>query len=175
MLTRIRYRTRQFGQTFFAQPLTVEEWAQVSQILTEPEKELFQKFPTSDQRHSYHVLTLLLADGHCEQSLLKAALLHDIGKTKVHFTMLDRVLVVLGFKLLPDQAARLSQGEAQGWSRPFVVKAKHPQWGAEMATAVGSDALTVSLIRWHQDDVSVAETDEEARLLRILQWADDQA
>jgi len=65
-----------------------------------------------------------------------------------------------------------------GWRRPFVVKAQHAAWGAEMAANAGSDPLTVWLIEHHQDVLAPLKASEEVgteaeRLLRQLQWADD--
>jgi hypothetical protein len=42
-----------------------------------------------------------------------------------------------------------------------------------MAQAAGSDALTVSLIRRHQDPLPPQDQSPEDQLLRRLQWVDD--
>lgn len=144
-------------------------------MLTHTELPLFRRFSANDQWHSLRVLRLVQASG-CEQpALWKAALLHDVGKTQVRLTLLDRVVIVVGSALWPGKTAVWGSGAARGWRRPFVVKAQHPAWGATMAEAAGCDALTVALIRQHQDALEDMTEPELRELLRILQWADDQS
>ena len=75
--------------------------------------------------------------------------------------------------LLPSERVAWASGSPDGWRRPFVVQAKHADWGAEMAEAAMSSETTVILIRRHQDiPEKVAGIEREDRLLRMLQWAD---
>jgi hypothetical protein len=67
----------------------------------------------------------------------------------------------------PDPAKVLPEG----WRRPFVVHAWHPEVGARWAQEAGCSALTVALIRRHQDQISNCQTEED-QLLAILQAAD---
>ncbi|MCP4356911.1 MAG: HDIG domain-containing protein [Chloroflexi bacterium] len=171
------YRLWQFWQTLWAKPLTEEVWAEVAAVLNPQELKLFVCFPPNDQWHSVRVMQLLRSAGYEQAALLKAALLHDVGKTAVSLTIWERVIVVLGSKMWPHKAAGWGEGEARGWRRPFIVKAQHPTWGAEMATAAGCDELTIDLIQRHQDvlaETVVAGTVQDERL-RALQWADDRS
>jgi hypothetical protein len=68
---------------------------------------------------------------------------------------------------------RLSNGEARGWRRGFVVSAKHPEWGADMVAAAGGDALAVKLIRYHQSRVSDISDEDLKTWLPYLQMADN--
>jgi putative nucleotidyltransferase with HDIG domain len=172
----MRYRLWQFWQGIHTRPLTTAAWAEVTAVLNPAELALFSQFSANDRWHSVRVLRLVRAAGGDEPALYKAALLHDIGKTRVPLTIIDRIVVVLGSRLWPKQTIVWGNGEAQGWRRPFVVKAQHPAWGAEMAAAAGSDLLTITLIQRHQDALN--EEVEEPKLyeqLRVLQWADDQS
>jgi putative nucleotidyltransferase with HDIG domain len=105
---------------------------------------------------------------------LAAALLHDIGKTRYPLSVWDRILIVVGGALFPGRASAWGNGSLDGWRRPFVVRAHHPAWGAEMAAAAGSRGRVVELIRRHQDEL-VQEREDDDRLLARLQWADDQS
>lgn len=135
---------------------------------------LFDRFSETDRSHSYRVMRMLREAGDDEPALLKAALLHDIGKTTTTLTAWDRTVAVVGQKLWSARAAQWGAGEPVGWRRPFVVRFQHPAWGAAMAQAAGSAPQVVSLIRRHQDPApNPAETEEDALLIR-LQWADDQ-
>lgn len=169
-----RYRLWQFWQIITAVPLEPFAREEVADILSLTELSLFNQFALNDQWHSYRVMKLLQAEGHTQKPLLVAALLHDIGKTRFPLSIWERSLIVLASKLLPKQTAVWGQGEAAGWRRPFVVKAQHPAWSAEMATQAGSNSLAIQLMARHQDHIPATDQSEEADLLRLLQWADDQ-
>ncbi len=171
----MRYRLWQFWQMVWARPLSDEAYAAVATVLTEQQLALFNQFTPTDQWHSYRVMCSLQAAGHGQPDLLVAALLHDIGKTKQPISVWERSLIVAGQVLAPDKAAEWGQAEESRWQRPFVVKAQHPAWGAEMAEQVGCTPLTVSLIRRHQDTLAGRPLTEEDELLRHLQWADDRS
>ena len=167
----LRYRLWQFWQIVTAVPLEPSMRAEIGTILSPSELSLFA---LNDQWHSYRVMKMLQSAGYDQPALLVAALLHDVGKTKLPLSIWERSLIVLTSLLLPRQTAVWGQGEAVGWKRPFAVKVQHPAWSAEMVTAAGSDPRAIALIRHHQDIIAPDDQSEEARLLRLLQWADDQ-
>jgi hypothetical protein len=190
------YRFWQLWRQLRSGPLPEAAWAEVTATLSEAERALFARFSFSDQWHSYRVFCTLRAAGYTQFELLKAALLHDIGKTEMRLTIWDRTMIVVLGRLMPRRAAgwggsgewramgtSLASGEstirnrrsAMGrWRRPFVVKQQHPEWGAAMVEAVGSRPLVVSLIRRHQDALPERLVSTEDQLLALLQWADDQ-
>jgi hypothetical protein len=169
------YRIQQFWQIVTARPLTPDGQTAVNHTLTAPgQRELFQKLSLSDQWHSLRVMQTLQAAGHNDRRLLMAALLHDVGKTKLSLTLWDRTLIVLFSFLWPGKVAEWGEGDGRDWRRPFVVKARHPEWSAEMAAAAGCSPLSVSLMRRHQDKLPETAVTPEDQLLRQLQWADDQ-
>ena len=168
------YRIGQFWQAIRAEPLSTTAVADIATILTPAEQELFWQFDVGEQQHSYQVLQTLRQAGHTQPDLLAAALLHDIGKTRMPLTVWDRSLIVVGQTLWPKKVVEWGYGEGRGWQRPFLVKAQHPAWGADMATAVGSRPLTINLIRRHQDPLPPQPQTKEDKLLAHLQWADNQ-
>jgi hypothetical protein len=170
----LRYRLWQFWQIVTAVPLEPSAQKEIATILSASEKQLFHQFSLNDQWHSYRVMKMLREAGHEQQPLLVAALLHDVGKTRHPLNIWERSLIVLASKLLPKQTAVWGQGEAVGWKRPFVVKAQHPAWSGEMATEAGSHPVAIRLIQRHQDVILAEDSREEAELLRLLQWADNQ-
>ena len=173
-MSELLYRVRQFKQAVSAPALTEAELAEIQAILSEAEFDLFLRFDRGEQWHSYQVMHTLQDAGHNQPDLLQAALLHDVGKTRSPLTVWDRSLIVAVKKVMPGKTAVWGQNNADDWKRPFVVKAQHPEWGAEMAEAAGSSEMVVSLIRRHQDDLPETDGVEEDKLLRLLQWADDQ-
>jgi putative nucleotidyltransferase with HDIG domain len=167
------YRVWQFWHFLTARPLESKLKEEIKTVLSPPQQRLFGRFSASEQQHSYRVYQTLRRAGHENPDLLAAALLHDVGKTNLPRAWWDRPVVVLGQALFSRAAAQWAQGEARGITRPFVVKAKHAEWGAAAAAAVGCSPTTVTLIRRHHDPPA-AETDEKiAALLALLQWADD--
>ena len=182
MTVGIFYRLGQFWRGWRARPLPDEALERITAVLTPAETVLFGQFSLSDQQHSYQVLRTLQSAGQSHPDLLAAALLHDVGKTRAPLSVWERSLIVLGQAFVPGKTAVWGQGGVDSWQRPFIVKAQHPAWGAEMAQTANSRPLTIELIRRHQDtlpetpalsgaEVAVSETDQ---LLRQLQWADDQ-
>ncbi len=170
---RISYRVGQFWRRLTAGPLPGLYKQEISAVLNNHEDAYFQQLSDDDQWHSYQVLQTLKAAGHTHPDLLSAALLHDIGKTRYHLTIWDRTLIVLVQVFFPGKAAKWGKAEITRWKRPFVIKAKHPEWGAKMAEMAGSFSLTISLIRRHQDNLPEIIESEEDKLLQYLQWADE--
>ncbi|MBP6788060.1 MAG: HD domain-containing protein [Candidatus Promineofilum sp.] len=168
----LRYRLRQLWSNLTAGPLSDAARREVDAALSPAERVLFDDFSAADQWHSYRVLCDLRRAGYNNADLWAAALLHDVGKTRFPLSAWDRTLIVVGAALFPNRVGRWGQGAAESRRRPFVVRAQHPEWGAEMAAAVGSGPVVVELIRRHQDKPPAE--DELADLLRALQWADDQ-
>lgn len=171
----IRYRLRQFWQLVTARPLPPAAWQDIEAILAPRELALFRRHSPADRQHAYRILCTLQAASHDRPALLAAALLHDVGKTRCRPRPWERVLGTLAERLFPGRVEHWGAGEPRGWRRPFVIRAQHAAWGAEMAAAAGSSPLTVALIRYHQDKDAASGNGETATLLRCLQAADDQS
>jgi len=169
---RLPYRIRQLCNNLTAGPLTEAERAEITEHLTVAERDLFFRFTYADQQHSYCVFHTLREAGYNHPDLLTAALLHDVGKIRQPLSVWDRTVIVIGSGLFPGQARNWGRGPLDSWRRPFVVRAQHPAWGAEMASEAGSRPRVVEMIRRHQE--RIVGNDEIDRLLIILQWADDQ-
>lgn len=170
------YRAGQFWHQITASPLTAEALQEIEVQLTPAEFALYGRYSAGDQWHTYRVLRMLSEAGHTDAALLKAALLHDVGKTRAGFGPIQRSIVSLVEKLLPRTAASWGQTdweEATWWQRPFVVSERHPEWSAEMAAAVGCSDTAVVLMRRHQDKIAFVQNKED-QLLFYLQWADNQ-
>lgn len=167
------YRIRQLRDNLTAGPLTADARAEIAPYLTAAECELFSRHTYADQWHSVRVLRTLREAGYNHPDLAAAALLHDIGKARSPLSIWDRTLIVAGSAFFPRRAEAWGRGPLDSWRRPFVARAQHPVWGAEMAIAAGSRPVVVELIRRHQDK-DVGDESETDRLLAALQWADDQ-
>ena len=169
---RIRYRIRQFWQAATASP-TDEDQAQVKRILPPALLELFNQLNPSEQVHSIQVFRQLFTRGENHPDLLAAALLHDVGKSRHRLHLWERVVIVLGKALFAKGVQRWSAGPPTGWRRPFVIAAKHPSWGADMAAQAGAAPLTVALIARHQELFHAQPANLEEQLLVKLQTCDE--
>lgn len=170
------YRVKQVWWALTARPLTPEQRELVSQLLSPAEEALFYRFALNDQNHSFRVVKYNRDKNYTNRSLLKASLLHDIGKTKVgRLSVIDRSVAVAVKAILPKVSQTWGTGEletASRFARPSIVRAQHAAWGAEMVEVAGGDRLTVALIRRHQDKMGEIVSEED-RLLSLLQTADD--
>ncbi|MFN2197880.1 MAG: HD domain-containing protein [Anaerolineales bacterium] len=172
MLDRILYRTRQFWFALTAAPAH-DNLEQARLLLTEEQFALFQALPPGEQAHGLEVYRQLQASGETHPDLLRAALLHDIGKGQAPLRVWERIAIVLARAAFPEKVREWGRGPAAGWRRPFVVAEQHPQWGAELAAQTGASPLTVALIRRHQEPFTSQPASMEEQLLGQLQTADD--
>ncbi|UCH60932.1 MAG: HD domain-containing protein [Anaerolineales bacterium] len=177
---RIIYRIAQFWNVIRARPAGMDlEWALSK--LTPEQKTLFTQLHQSEQAHSISVLRNLVQNNHSileneNQALVVAALLHDVGKTLYPIAIWERVLIVVSKALIPEQVKQWGRGQPAGWRRAFVVAEQHPEWGAQLAAQAGASALTVALIREHQNHCPQESVDRNGNgfsdLLFRLQAAD---
>lgn len=166
------YRLSQVWRALLAWSVVVDFDAAAA-ILSPALMALFRRMRRSEQLHSLRVMRTLRARGHDQPELLIAALLHDCGKSRYPYSLIERSLVVVIKAIMPRQYAGWAAGEPEGWRRPFVIAVKHPAWSAEDMAGAGASGLAVKLARGHQDKFTGESASEEDRLLAALQAADD--
>lgn len=171
---RVGYRARQLWRNVTARELLPEELEVIGKTLSGPEFALFLRYEITDQRHCYGVMRTLQEAGHDSPELLAAALLHDVGKTEVALSSVDRIVGTIAEKSWRGSLERWGHDLPMGWRRPFSVRVQHAEWGAQLAERAGSDARVVCLIRRHQDRQMDDLPEDMQQLLRCLQWADEQ-
>jgi hypothetical protein len=143
--------------------------------LTPSQRKLFLRMAPNDQRHSLEVYATLCQAGDDNPDLLKAALLHDVGKAAGHIMLWQRVLIVLLQRWAPNILAWFARGSYDDrlpwWRRGFVINRRHPDVGARWAAEAGCSRTTVALIQRHQESTENIKRNQD-RLLERLQWAD---
>ena len=169
-MTRAGYRASQFIHALLDNP-AADAAGLAATHLPPALRPLFQSMRRAEQAHSLAVLRALRRQGHADPDLMAAALLHDVGKTRVPLRLFDHVLVVLGHSLLPAAARTWSTRAPSGWRRPWVAAAQHANWGAEMVSHAGGSARLQAMIRRHHE-TPLSRTTEIDGLLAALQAAD---
>jgi putative nucleotidyltransferase with HDIG domain len=172
MSGKIHYRVRQFWRAM-CDSATPEELSHVQTVLSPPLFALFCQMLPFEQAHAIRVYQRVCEQGYTDPDLLAAALLHDVGKARVHLRPWERALYVLGEALLPELADQWGDREPKGPLRGFVVREQHAAWGAEMAAEAGASERLLRLIAHHQGEISADLLKEEQTLLAVLQKADD--
>ena len=166
------YRLRQLWLTLTARPQPADlAWAQ--QLLGAGLYACFTRLQPSEQVHALAVARQVQAAGHDQPEFLAAALLHDVGKVRYPLWVWERVAIVLVLRLAPQRALVWGRGAARCWRRPFVVAAKHAEWGAQIVREAGAAALVVRLVACHQDAAPPELNETERQLLAVLQAADN--
>jgi len=131
--------------------LTESDRAEVARWLTPEQMALWERQSPRDQAHALRVLRTLQAWGWTDASLMRAALLHDVGKVEGSPSLIHRSLWVLARKM-SSRRAKSWLVRPRGWRRPFWVLAEHPRLGARLARSVGVDDSAIWLIEHHQDE-----------------------
>ena len=162
----LAYRARQFFAALRAQVSPAEQ-ALVAATLTPAEHYLFTAMPIYDQRHCLDVYATLIAAGHTDPLLLRAAIIHDCGKVDDRGRPMPLLWYVAATVLKGRPGLYLAAARLGGPLAPIAVYAEHAARGARMAHAAGSPPELVATIRHYHDP---APTGRAA----VLKWADEQ-
>jgi putative nucleotidyltransferase with HDIG domain len=142
MTARWAYRVGQVGAAHRAR-MDDADRAEALSHLTPKLGALYLGMAVRDQKHALRVLRRL---GHADSLLCRAALLHDVGKTRAPLGTLGRSLVVLA--RATDTTGLLRAIPLLG---PRVQRyLRHPEIGAEMLRAAGADAALVEIVAEHE-------------------------
>ena len=173
MISRLVYRSRQFRNALPGPRKRITSESLVA-YLTPDQLMLFRRMQPSEQVHAYQIFKHLETAGQTDPDLLAAALLHDVGKILHPLSIFDRVMIVLGKRLFRGATQRWAAGTPYGLRRPFVVAARHAEWGADLASRAGATSRTVELIRHHHEARLPNPGSQAERLLAALHTADDE-
>lgn len=113
------------------------------------EAQLYHVSSRQDRRHAIDCgrrAQALLADQTEADQVIVAAALHDVGKTPARLSTLGRVAATMMAPFVTERRDFAAPGSL--WERFGVYKA-HPQIGAELLAAAGSDPLVVEWAAQH--------------------------
>lgn len=177
-------RIRQFWRAIKAK-LTVEDKVFIDKYLNDEEQKLFFAMRVYDQRHVLNVA--YTAQKIIEQKqyenidynlLIRACLLHDIGRTAKDICLMDKVTSVLLGKFLPqkskqwaNRAEKLKLNKSKSfWQKrryALYIYYNHARLGAEKLNELGFNDIA-EIIRYHHEKVDCKVCSE----LQILCLAD---
>lgn len=127
--------------------------------LPDPEYQLYTSMEGPDRDHAVRVAKALLARRpDAEQVLVRAALLHDVGKSGLPFRVWQRIVAHLVTPDLP--AAPRLDGLAGVQQRNL----HHPSYGAALIREAGGCEAVARLIERHHD----SDGDPDTVLLRLI-------
>ncbi|MCY3575095.1 MAG: HD domain-containing protein [Chloroflexi bacterium] len=175
-MPRLRYRLGQGLRAWLA-ALKRPDLTAARPMLSDCEYAAFCRLSRADQLHSLRVLQAVLsADADAPKSLQKAALLHDIGKSRYRLAVWQKTAAVLVKSLAPGWFRRLSAGDSLAiWRAPFRVHAQHPRWSGEILRACGTGEAVLWLVEHHQCDTDRLGSQPLHEQLLALQRADDRS
>lgn len=144
------HRVKQFikGLTAFS----LKDSTLVDEYLSDQEKELFIKLPAHERRHAIDTAKTIIGFDIRENkdTLIKAALLHDIGKVGSRIGLIKKSILVLMDKFLPKVSHILSNK-----SKMFYVYYNHPEIGAECLLKINTEKGIILLVRYHHSQKNV--------------------
>lgn len=146
------YRVRQFIDALFPR-LDKEELQHIRLILPSQAYALFLKQPPAEQKHALKVARLIESWGSAlppneKGNLLRAALLHDCGKSFFPLRIWQRVFIVLLQKYPQTLQNNLAQS-SRFFSVPLRLASRHAAWGSRLARQAGLSEEVCLLIREH--------------------------
>lgn len=136
-------------QRFFshvgARPLSPAEQDEVAELLRPEERELFWRQSTGDQRHGLETARRVFQMRPDDAALVRAGLLHDIGKHHAGLGAIGRSLATL---------LRIARLPTPGRFGEYL---RHGSIGADELERAGAERLTVAFARFHPGGPPVPE------------------
>jgi putative nucleotidyltransferase with HDIG domain len=175
-LSRLGHRINQFVFAVASRAIP-EDRGFVSDYLNVKEASLFNRLPEDIRKHSIVVAKKLLELAHDAppqvdgRELVRAGLLHDIGKGIVHLSIFDRAVLVTIHKWIRpvyDLFANRGRSERASWfSRKFYVHREHANIASELLHSAGTEEKVIGIIQGHDDEPKESDPIELVLLRKV--------
>lgn len=162
------YRVKQFFWAITAK-LTPEEQDFIKQYLSEEEEKLFNQLKVYEQKHCINVAKALQNEVQDmnQENMIRAGLLHDIGKIKYPIGPIRKSMMVL--------LDKFTKGKIAKYTRLGMVRCyyEHPQLGYELLKQKsGYQDEFLRFIQQHHQEINEVEYEDKA--LDLLKKWDSQ-
>jgi hypothetical protein len=168
-LHNVFWRMRQFGHALRSRPDPAVDRELQRLLGSDAQWQLLDCLTPFDRAHHLRVYTWLVESGENDPDLLRAALLHDVGKAdeRGRVNAFHRAIHVLLKRIAPALLERLAVND--GWFRHGLwLSVFHAEHGASLARAAGASERCCSLIASH-----AAPSNDSDPLLMALAAADN--
>ena len=174
----MRQRVKQFFNAFTAK-ISQEDMDFIAKFLNTKEAILFWGMNLPDQRHALNVAYTAVniaadkSDSDIDKkTLYKAAILHDVGRTKDDLSTIDKVIAVLFDKYAPSKARQWGRfgrgGKLDNLRHAIFIYYNHPVISAALLKECGVSDKIIDLVSKHH----LPETPNDSLELNILRQAD---
>ena len=165
-------RVKQFYRAVTAR-ITIEDRAWVEETLPAAAQSLFYAMHPADQYHALNVAKTAMrlwgeAPAGDRDLLLRAALLHDVGRVQGDMDIMGKVLAVLVKHFAPVKARQLAETKTGWLGHILYVYYQHPEIGAVKLEGIGMKE-EASIIRCHHRK----KTENDPPELALLRAADE--
>lgn len=162
------YRVKQFVWGFTSLFKEID-YDYISKFLNEDEIKIFNKLKHNDKHHCIRVCKdsiKMKNDLNIDvdtYKLGKAALLHDVGKSKKHLSLIEKSLVVLLDKATKGRIKKYNS------IKQIDIYYNHPKIGLEMLNKFDYDKEFLQVVRYHHNKDKIKEN----KILNIISKCDD--
>ena len=146
--------------------LSGKDYTFLADYLTKTELDLFLSMSRYDQKHAVDVARYLAERG-APMALVRAGMLHDIGKAECpELTLVRRSIAVFLEWRAPEDAQFLADRGRGKLAYAVYVHKNHPEIGAGILEEVSDDAHIIELVRYHQSGTPPEAISRDLELLR---------
>lgn len=151
--------------------MSVEDYEYVKSILNNVEFDLFNRLLKSEQKHSVriareieYIINYRLTDNKDiilnKNILVKAALLHDIGKIRKKLNVIDKSIIVILNKLTKGNLKKFKKSEK------IQCYYNHSEYSYDILKELIKDELLLDIVKNHHSNT-------ESEIIKFYQEIDD--